>query len=331
MPPLTHLLRASALCAFAMLTAETAQACTTMTTSTNIGSFSSYTVAASAQQGSGSAGLQCDILLAALTTHYVGLRVEASTFVLTGPTGQTIPFSASLTPGGPPLAVGNIQNLSSLSLVSLFAGTNNAVPIYFRTAAAPALRAGTYSGFIDMRWYYSVCSLGVALCLSYSSSPGFVRPLLGPPTDYGTGVPVRVNVQLTVQNDCIITAPNVTFGSAPLVSSFNPVTRTILIRCSAGAAYTVGLNDGNNVDSGVRRMRSGSNYLRYEIYKTTASTDRWGSVGIARRSSATADTNAGIYNSTTTQGYTYRAAILPGQSTPPAGNYIDTVQIDVAF
>lgn len=78
-------------------------------------------------------------------------------------------------------------------------------------------------------------------------------------------------------------------------------------------------------------MRSGTNYLRYELYKTATSADRWGAVGAARRSSASADTNAGIYDSTTTQGYSYRAAILPGQITPPAGSYSDTVRIDVAF
>lgn len=331
MPTLTRLAGTSLLFAAAMLAPEAASACTTSTTSTNIGSFSSYRVASTPQQGSGQAGLQCDIFLAALTTHYIGLRVEASTFELTGPTGQTIPYTASLSAGGTPLTVGNVRDLSSLSLVSLLSGTNNSVPIYFNTSAAAGLRAGNYSGFIDLRWYYSVCSLGVALCLAYSSSPGFVRPLLGPATVWGTGVPVRVNVQLTVENDCVITAPNIAFGSAPLVGAFSPVTRTILIRCSAGAAYSVGLNDGNNPDNGVRRMRSGTNYLRYELYKTAASSDRWGAVGTGRRSSATADANAGIYDSTTTQGYTYRAAILPGQITPPVGSYSDTIRIDVAF
>ncbi|MDK2760920.1 MAG: spore coat U domain-containing protein [Sphingopyxis sp.] len=331
MPTLKHI--AAILLSFVatMLAPTAASACTTATTSTNIGSFSSYAVAAGPQQGSGSAGLQCDILLAALTAHYVRLRVEASTFTLVGPTGQTIAYTASLTSGGTPLAVGNVLDLSSLSLVSLFSGTSNSVPIFFRTSTTAGLRAGTYSGFIDLRWYYSVCSVGVAVCLSYSSSPGLIRPALGPVTNWGTGVPVRVNVELKVENDCVITAPNVAFGSAPLAASFNPVTRTILIRCSAGAAYTVGLNDGDNAVGGVRRMRSGTNYLRYEIYKTAASTDRWGGVGTARRSSASADTNAGIYDSATTQGYTYRAAILPGQTAIPVGDYNDRIRIDVVF
>ena len=269
---------ALALAAGALFAPE-ARACTTATANIDLGSHSSYSVAATVQQGSGSAGLQCDILLAALTTHYVGLRVDASSFILSGPGGSQIAYIASLAPNGTPLAVGSFQNLSSTSLLSLFGGTNNSIPIYVRTAAAPGLRAGTYTGTIDLRWYYSVCSLGVALCLSYSNSPGFVRPVpIITAINWGTGVAVRVNVELRVENDCLITAPDLDFGSAPLAGSFDPVTRTILIRCSAGA-----------------------------------------------------DSNAGVYDSVTTQGFAYRAEILPGQTTPAAGSYTDTIRIDVDF
>ena len=198
--------------ALALAVPEQAFACTTSTTSTSLGNHSSYTVATDVQQSSGSAGLQCDILLAALTTHYVGLSVDASTFTLTAPGGSQIGYIASLTPNGTPLTVGNFQDLSSLSLISLFSGTSNSVPIYIRTLPTPGLPAGTYTGHLDLRWYYSVCSLGVALCLSYSSSPGFVRPVpLITPIDWGTGTAVRVNVELVVQNDCITTAPDLRF------------------------------------------------------------------------------------------------------------------------
>ena len=332
MPKLSRRCAALALAASACAYSSAAEACTTATASIDLGSHSSYAVGTTPQTASGSAGLECDILLAALTAHYVGLRIDASTFRLTGPGGAQIAYSAALTPNGAPLTVGNFQNLSSLSLVSLFAGTNNSIPIYIRTGATPALRAGTYSGFIDLRWYYSVCSLGVAVCLSYSASPGFVRPVpLVTPINFGTGTAVRVNIALRVENDCVITAPDLDFGQAPLVGSFNPVTRTILIRCSAGAAYTVGLGDGGHAAGGVRRMQSGSNHLSYEIYKGASTPDRWGALGAARRSSADADTGAGIYDSVTTQGFSYRAAILTGQTTPPAGSYSDTIRVDVEF
>lgn len=326
------LLRGALAAAVLFVLPEAASACTVATASTDLGSHSSYVAAASAQTGSGSAGLSCDILLAALTAHYVGLRVEASTFQLTGPGGSSIAYQASLTPNGTALTVGSFQNLSSFSIVSLFSGTNNNIPIYIRTTPTAGLRAGTYSGFIDLRWYYSVCSLGVAVCLSYSSSPGFVRPVpLVTPINFGAGTAVRIGVELRIENDCIIQAPQLDFGTAPLAGSFNPVTRTIQIRCSAGAAYSVGLDDGTHADGTVRRMQSGSNYLRYEIYKSATSPDRWGASGSERRGSATADTGAGVYDSLTNQGFTYRAAIDPGQASPPAGDYSDRIRIDVEF
>lgn len=310
----------------------TAQACTTATTSIDLGDHSTFALANTAQTGSGSAGLQCDILLAALTTHYVGLQVDASTFRLTGPGGNQIAYSASLTPNGAPLTTGNFQNLSSFSLVSLFAGTNNSIPIYIRTAPAAALRAGTYSGHIDLRWFYSVCSLGVAVCLSYSASPGFTRPVpFITPLNWGTGTAVRINIELEAENDCAIMAPDIDFGSAPLAGSFDPVTRTILIRCSAGAAYTVGLDNGDHASGGIRRMQGGTHHLQYEIYKNSSSSDRWGSIGAQRRSSASADSGAGTYDAVTAQAFSYRAEILAGQPNPPAGIYRDTVRIDVDF
>ncbi len=317
--------------AIALAVAPAARACTTANSTIALPAVSSYTVATTAQTGSGSAGLSCDVALAVLTAHYVRLRTETLSTVLTGPGGLTVPFVASTTAGGPSLVANSTLDLSSTAILTLFAGQNSTVPLYIRTTPTANLRAGTYTGTIGLRWYYSVCSVGIALCLNFSNSPGLVRPALGAPTVWGSGVLVTVTVQLVVENDCVINAPSLAFGTAPLVGSFSAATRTIQIRCSAGAAYSVGLNNGANALGTQRRMRSGTNYLNYEIYKTTSTTERWGSVGTARRSSATADTNPAIYNSSTNQGYTYRAIILPGQTTPPAGSYSDTIQLDVTF
>ena len=320
----------TALAVFLAWLPGSAFACTVAGATTDLGSHSSYVAAASPRTGSGSAGLSCDVLLAVLAAHYVALRVDASTFQLSGPGGSSISYQASLTPNGTALAAGNFVNLSSLSILSLFAGTNNSVPIYIRTIPTSGLRAGTYTGYIDLRWYYSVCSLGVAVCLAQSTSPGFNRPLIGP-IDWGTGTPVRIAIELRIANDCIIQAPDADFGVAPLAGSFNPVTRTIQIRCSAGAAYSVGLDNGSHALGSVRRMQGSGGYLAYEIYKSATSPDRWGRIGAERRASSTADVNAGVYDSTTVQSFTYRAAINPAQPTPSAGDYSDTILLDVEF
>ena len=78
-------------------------------------------------------------------------------------------------------------------------------------------------------------------------------------------------------------------------------------------------------------MRSGTNHLSYDIFKSASLTDRWGSVGSARRSSADANTNPTTYDSTTVQSFNYRAAIDPNQPTPPVGAYEDRIILDVTF
>ncbi len=319
---------AAMICGFAGVPAI---ACTLDHSSVSLGSESSFVVGTTVQRGSGASGLECDVTLAALATHYVGLTVDASTFQLEGPAGQKINFEVALSENGAALTTGNFYNLSSISVLSLFSGTGNSVPIYVRTIPKPGLGAGIYRGSIAIRWHYSVCSFGLIACVTHSSSPGFVRPFLFTPLNWGTGSVVNVDVELTLENDCMISAPNINFGAAPLVGKFNPVTQTISIRCSAGTAYTVGLDNGGNAEGSVRRMHNGGHYLRYEIYKSATSPDRWGRQGTERRSSDSAEVNPGTYDAVVAQGFGYRAQILIDQQTPPAGAYADTVTIDVSF
>lgn len=311
--------------------ASAARACDLAGTTTSLGSKSSYVIGSTAQSGSGSAGLSCDVILAALAPYYVGFTIETSNFRLTGPNSNFIDFIVSTTPGGAAVGLNNFQNLTGLTLVNLFAGSNSSVPLYFRTTPKSGLRAGVYTGTVAVRWYYSVCSIAVVVCVTRSDSPGIQRPPGAFPGNWGTGTLVTLTLELTIENDCIIDAPNINFNTAPVVSAFNPVSQKIDIRCSAGAAYTVGLDNGRYPDNGARRMRSGTNHLSYDIFKSASLTDRWGSQGSARRSSAEADINAGTYNSTTVQSFNYRAVIDPNQPTPPVGTYQDKITIDVAF
>ena len=133
-------------------------------------------------------------------------------------------------------------------------------------------------------------------------------------------------------NDCTISAVNIAFGSAPVVSAFSTVSQTASVACTKGSAYTVGFSDGLHPLStgGRRRMISGSNYLAYDIFKR-AGTTRWGSVGAARRASSTAEVNPGNGLGTGSQIFNYNARIYTDQTTPPAGTYTDSVVLDVVF
>jgi spore coat protein U domain-containing protein, fimbrial subunit CupE1/2/3/6 len=194
-----------------------------------------------------------------------------------------------------------------------------AIPVYLGSITGSNVAAGIYTETLSIAWSWNYCA-GI----------GALGACLG--RDIGSGV-ASLTVNLTVANDCVITAPNISFGSAPVISAFATVSgQTINLACTKGSAYTVGLDDGQHAVSvgGRRRMISGSNYLAYDIFKS-AGTTRWGSVGAARRASSDAEVNPGNGLGTGSQVFNYNARIYTDQATPPAGTYIDNVVLDVGF
>ena len=132
-----------------------------------------------------------------------------------------------------------------------------------------------------------------------------------------------LTIQLTVTNDCTITAPPVTFGSAPLVGGFAAVSQNIGLLCTKNLVYTVGLSDGNYAAGGRRNMAAGSNRLNYDLYKSDSTI--WGRVGTARASGPAAA------DGTTVQTIPYTARVYQDQTTPAVGTYSDSVVVDLSF
>ncbi|MET3077168.1 spore coat U domain-containing protein [Pantoea leporis] len=215
------------------------------------------------------------------------------------------------------LQQGGSYRWSSASLLALGNTLNFNIPLYFRTVPGQVIAAGTYTTTITITVSYTVCAgLNVGgLCVGTVQS------------STGTAMPITVN--LVVTNDCTtITAPNVSFGSAPLVGSFSTVQQTINVVCSKGSTYTVGLSNGSYYSGTTRQMASGTNRLAYDIYKGTTTTSRWGPTGTDRWSSTT---STSLNADTVTRNFTYTAQILTTQNTPAAGNYTDSVVVDVSF
>lgn len=85
---------------------------------------------------------------------------------------------------------------------------------------------------------------------------------------------ITVELEVTPP-DCMITAPDIDFGSSPLVAGFEPVSQVISLTCTKNSSFSIGLNDGLNASGGQRRMISSGHYLEYEIYKSSTM-ERWG-------------------------------------------------------
>jgi spore coat protein U-like protein len=270
------------------------------------------------------AGLQCTgslLSLLANNDHFYA-TITSVTSGLVGPTGDVIPYTlyANNTTSYP-ISRGVQFDFASNGIIDalgLLNGTTpKSVPIYLKTVVGANVAAGLYQETLNIAWSWNYCSgIGaLGICLG---------------RDIGSGNQT-LNVSLTVSNDCQITTPAISFSSAPVVGGFGTVNQSVTLSCTKGSSYTVGLDDGQNVSGGRRRMKSAANnYLAYDIFKSAGVT-RWGSVGAARRASSDADVNPGNGTGTGSQLFNYNAKVYTDQATPPAGSYVDNVILDVQF
>ncbi|WP_085712446.1 MULTISPECIES: spore coat U domain-containing protein [unclassified Pseudomonas] len=297
------------------------------TTPAGFGTISSIAVRTTSQPSSTlNGGLSCTGSLLSLLANndHFWATVTSTQSGLLGPTGDVIGYTIYANNSTSyPLTRGTAYDFARNGIIDalgLLGGTvPKTVPLYLGTTIGSNVAAGVYTETLSIFWNWNYCSgIGVGgLCLGRDINSGTTT----------------LTVNLTVSNDCTITAPNIAFGSAPVISAFTPVTgQTINLACTKGSAYTVGLGDGQNPVSvgGRRRMISGSNYLAYDIFKS-AGTTRWGSVGAARRASTDAEVNPGNGLGTGSQIFNYNAKIYTDQTTPPAGTYLDNVVLDVGF
>ncbi|WP_380180169.1 spore coat protein U domain-containing protein [Kalamiella sp. sgz302252] len=306
-------------------------ACSLPSSTAAFGSVSSFTINTTASNTTANVNVNCGSgsVLSLLSSDYVRLQLASATY--TSSTRGALKTASTSTDFIPlrvcsdsacatEMLIGgttvNYSQAQLLNLLGLGGGQNFAIPLYLRTLTGQTVAAGTYTVTLNILVTYNICTgigaLGACLLGSQQTGSGTVP----------------ITTTLVVTNDCTtITAPNVSFGSAPLVGSFSAVSQSINVICTKGSAYTVGLSNGSHAVGTQRYMTSGSNQLAYEIYKN-ATTSRWGPTGTERVASTAA-------NSITTDGLTrtfnYTARILASQTTPAAGNYSDSVVVDVSF
>lgn len=133
-------------------------------------------------------------------------------------------------------------------------------------------------------------------------------------------------VTAEVVASCDVTASTLAFGQYdPLVAGAHTGNSTITVKCSNGASYDVGLNDGGNAEAGQRRMSDGAAtaaFLSYNLFQDSGRTTSWGEVVGTDTLSATgtgANQEHQVY------------ASIPEQSDASVGNYTDTVTVTVTY
>jgi spore coat protein U-like protein len=311
----------SCLAAFALLAFSSSAhaACTTSSASLTFAPSTSYDVRASAvAQVGGSAGLSCTgSTLSLLGGSYAKATVtSANGFRLSAGAGDLIPYVLSADAAGTQtFTQGSTIDYMSSNLISLLgngSASNFNATMYAKLSGSPNIAAGTYTDTVTVAWDYAVCNgaqIGT-VCVGYDSNR----------------VTRTVTVTLVVGKDCRISAPNLSFGTAPLVSQFQPVTQSVLVDCTKGAAYKVAFTSGgNNSARPWRTMTDGlGRSIQYNLYYPDGST-------IWDESSAKPSASAGTGETAPSQMQTYVAKVNPAQTTPPAGIYSDQLVVVVSF
>ncbi len=302
-------------------------ACRVSTVNASFGSVTSFALNGNNEVATtGTLVVNCDTVLNLLTNDTVTLNYTGATVSASSRATMKRTDNATITDVIPTrlcglntcnatneVQIGKAYTWSGSSLLGLLGSRQYNIPLYFRTVAGQNVSAGPYQVTLNFNVSYSVCALG-ALGLCTSAQTGTT--------------PVSITLNMTVTNDCsAMTTPNVNFNSAPLVQNFPTISQAISVTCTKGSVYTIGINNGANASNNVRQMASGNNRMSYEIYKE-ATANRWGSSGSERWSSGASSqvSTDGLLRS-----YNYTARVLTNQATPPAGNYSDTLVVDVAF
>jgi spore coat protein U-like protein len=280
---------------------------------------SSYDVKAGMIATVGSTGgFACNgSIISLLSANYArATMTSANGFKLSAGGSDTISYTVSADAAGTYKFTqgGSIDymNASLLSLLGILNGGAFAPNIYVGPTGTPNVAAGTYTDTLTVQWAWNVChGVGVGgVCLL-------------PETGTGTAT---ILVSIIVTSDCRISAPALSFGSAPLASSFAAVDQAVAVDCTKGSVYKVSFTVGNAGSARPwRAMSDGSGHqLQYNIYRTDGTTI-WDETN--PQTASTPGTGA----TTPTQMQSYRARINPSQITPPAGHYTDTVSVVVSF
>ncbi|KAB1082377.1 spore coat U domain-containing protein [Neorhizobium galegae] len=134
------------------------------------------------------------------------------------------------------------------------------------------------------------------------------------------------NVQMTINGQCVInSASNIDFGANGVINTNVDATGTIIVQCTSGTAYNIGLNAGTGTGATVaqRRMTGpGAAVINYSLFRDSGHLTLWGNtIGT--------DTQTGSGNGAA-QSLTVYGRVAP-QTTPAPGSYADTVTVTLTY
>jgi spore coat protein U-like protein len=156
---------------------------------------------------------------------------------------------------------------------------------------------------------------------------GIALPGAAPTAALAATTSSTMSVTATVTANCTVSTTALAFGNVDTISGSNfDSTGSLSITCTNGTAWaaSAGIGSGSGASFANRRMTAGANLLNYNIYTTAARTVVWGN---GTGGTATLPgTGTGTAQSVTVYG-----RVASGQTSVPAGSYVDTVAVTVTY
>ena len=274
----------------------------------------------SASNTSGNATFSCTTTAGTSATVYACLSVGTGSGGTTA-SNRTLASGSSTLPiqitggSGWPSQIGNGTSYAMEGVVSFTVASNSNASYTFPLAItlpapSPLPPAGSYTSSFtgaDFQVYWDVNSYAscAALVSGTSKSPA-------------TGT---FSVCATVVNQCSISAGNLNFGVASVLSSALSATSAISVNCNASIPVTIALDNGaTGTGPAARAMTAGSQTVSYGIYQDSGHTQPWG---------ATVGTNTECVNGPAGSLTAYGS--VPAQSSPKPGSYADVVNVTATY
>lgn len=139
----------------------------------------------------------------------------------------------------------------------------------------------------------------------------------------GTVTVGAAGITATFEDSCWVAATDIDFGSVPVPQNVLREQGSIRVQCAPGAAWQVGLDNGQNFDGSMRRMAGPGGFVRYQLYLDSGNTQVWGD-DATNMAVGTTDV-AGNTVSLTVYG------AVPAQPALAVGNYVDTIVVTLYY
>jgi len=136
-------------------------------------------------------------------------------------------------------------------------------------------------------------------------------------------------VTATVAQNCLVNSGTMAFGTYAPGNGDRDVDGSVVVRCSTGQAYTVGLGTGlaAGATEANRSMQNGAALLSYGLYRNALRNQNWGQTLLADR---VAGTGAGLGTPQTLTVFG-RIPDSGGNLLAVAGSFADTVVVTINY